>query len=151
LRQLIFLFGVGSLEEIRNLARHAHKESLFVIIEPNPYFLQHALYNEDFKMLDNINYILVTEKANELTDLFKILFSSKFFYLLRNVVFYLNSYYRKYNSSCVKEYIIEIRTAIKNRYFSIGNSIHDSLIGLINNLNNIRHMSETIVKYLWWN
>ncbi|MCO1601332.1 motility associated factor glycosyltransferase family protein [Desulfosporosinus nitroreducens] len=144
LKQLIFLFGIGSLEEIQKVASQAHKESLFVIIEPNPYFLQYALSYERFKILDNTNYIIVTEKPDKLTNLFKLLFSSKFFYLLRNVAFYFNSYYRKHDGGSVKDYIIEIRMAIENKYFNVGNSIHDSLIGLINNLNNIKWMFDNV-------
>ncbi|MEL7633404.1 MULTISPECIES: 6-hydroxymethylpterin diphosphokinase MptE-like protein [Sporomusa] len=144
IKQLVFLFGVASLHEIQKVAQTAHKESLIVIIEPNPYFLQHAMFYENFELLNNVNYIIVTEKPDKLTDLFKLLFSSKFFYLVKNVTFYLNSYYRKYDSGSIKEYILEIGTAIKNRYFSIGNSIHDSLIGLINNLNNIKALSENV-------
>ncbi len=142
LRQLIFFFGIGSLTEIQKVARCAHKDSLFIIIEPNPYFLQHVLYHEDFSLLDNINYILVTEKADKLADLFKLLFTTKFFNLARNLTFYFNDYYRKYDSAAVKEYVTEIGKAIKNKYFTIGNSIHDSLIGLINNFRNIQHLPE---------
>jgi len=144
LRQLIFFFGIVSLKEIKEVARSAHKESLFVIIEPNLYFLQHAMLYEDFKMLENINYIIVTKKSDNLAGLFQVLFYSNFFYLIQNAIFYLNSYYRKYDGSLVKEYIIKIGEAIKNRYFKIGNSIHDSLIGLINNLNNIKAVSENL-------
>ncbi|SHH67407.1 motility associated factor glycosyltransferase family protein [Desulfosporosinus lacus] len=142
LKQLIFFFGIGSLKEIRKVASLAHKESLFVIIEPNPYFLQHALSHENFKMLNNTNYILVTERPEGLSELFKFLFSSQLFYLLRNITFYFNSYYRKYDSASVKDYLIKITVAIKHKYFNIGNSIHDSLIGLVNNLKNIKWMSE---------
>ncbi|MHB8073695.1 motility associated factor glycosyltransferase family protein [Desulfosporosinus fructosivorans] len=144
LRQLIFIFGIGSLEEIRKVASHAHKDSLLVIIEPNPYFLQYAMTYEKFKILDNTNYIIVTEKPDRLTNLFKLLFSSNLFYLLHNVEFYYNYYYRKHDGASVKDYITEIRMAIKNKYFNIGNSIHDSLLGLINNLNNIKWMSENV-------
>ncbi len=144
LQQLIFFFGMASLEEIRLVAKHANPRSLFVIIEPNSYFLQYALEHEDFSILDGINYILVTEKPNHLTTLFKLLFTSKIFYLSKNILFYLNNYYRKYDAAAIKAYIAEIGPAIKNKYFTIGNSIHDSLIGLINNLNNISSLSENV-------
>lgn len=144
LKQLIFLFGIVSLVEIQKAATHANKDSLFVIIEPNPYFFQHALYFEDFHLLHNLNYIIVTEDVNNLSGLFKLLFSSRFFYLLRNVTFYLNYYYRNYDSASVIKYIKEIKSAIQHRYFTIGNSIQDSLVGLINNLNNIKALSENV-------
>lgn len=144
LQQLIFYFGIASLEEIRLVAQHANPKSLFVIIEPNSFFLQFALEHEDFSILDGINYIIVTEKPSGLTTLFKLLFTSKIFYLSKNIVFYLNAYYRKYDGAAVKAYIAEIGPAIKNKYFTIGNSIHDSLIGLVNNLNNISSLSENV-------
>lgn len=144
LKQIIFFFGIASFEEILEIAKNTHKESLFIIIEPNPYLMQYAMHNEEFRRLNHINYIIVTEKPNKLTNLFKLIFSSKFFYLTKNISFYLDSYYRKYNGRTIKEYIKEIGTAIKNKYFNMGNSIHDSLIGLINNLNNIKKISENI-------
>ncbi|CDX03138.1 Motility accessory factor [Desulfitobacterium hafniense] len=143
LKQMIFFFGIGSLLEIHNVAKSAHRDSLFVIIEPNPYFLQNALNHEDFKLLNEINYIIVTQKADDLTELLQLLFTTKFFNLIRNVIFYINYYYRNYDSSSVKTYVLRISAAIKNRFFSIGNSVHDSLIGLVNNLKNIKHLSHT--------
>lgn len=144
LRQLVFFFGIAALEEIKEVAKYAHPESFFVIIEPNPHFLQHALHYEDFSILDGIHYIIVTEKPTNLANLFKFILSSKIFYLTKNMIFYFNSYYRKYDGDSIKEYITEIGTAIKNKYFSIGNSIHDSLIGLVNNLKNIKAISENL-------
>lgn len=144
LKQLIFFFGIASLREIKEVANSANDDSLFVIIEPNPYMLQHALYYEDFRILKDIKYIIVTEKHDNLTDLYKTLLSQKSLNLIRNVIFYLNSYYRKYDGGIIKDYITEIGAAIKNKYFSTGNSIHDSLIGLINNLRNTRYLSSNV-------
>lgn len=141
IRQLIFFFGIASLDEVRRVAQNAHAESLFILIEPNPYFLQHAMHYEDFKLLDDIKYIIVSDKANNLIDLYDLLFSTRFFNLTKNIVFYLNDYYRKYDSSSIQEYIKQIGATLKNKLFIMGNSIEDSLIGLANNMKNIKAIS----------
>lgn len=142
LRQIIFFFGIASLSEIRTVAQRVHKESLFVIIEPKPYFLYHALHFEDFEILKGLSYIIVTEKLSNLQAVLNVLFSSKLFLLPK--VFYLNAYYRKYDGAIIREYINVIGTTIKSRYFTVGNSIYDSLVGLINNLKNVKAISENV-------
>ena len=144
LKQLIFFFGIASLEEVQKVARSAHEESIFILIEPNPCFLQYALNHEHFEVLNDINYIIVADEPTNLDGLFKLLFSTKFFYLTKNMLFYVNAYYRKYDGRSVQEYIKEIGTALQNKYFVIGNSIHDSLLGLINNMTNIKAISENV-------
>ncbi|SDF79719.1 motility associated factor glycosyltransferase family protein [Sporolituus thermophilus] len=137
LKQIIFFFGLASLKEIVDVASHAHPESLFVLIEPNLSLLQYALNNEDFAELDNLNYVVFAAEPAKIINFVEMLASSKIFLLMRRPFFYFNSFYRQRDLNLVKEYIVEIRQAISHKYFKIGNSIHDSLIGLINNMQNL--------------
>lgn len=137
LKQIVFFFGIASLQELIEVSRYAHPESLFVIIEPIPFFLVHALNDEDFSLLVKINYILVTEKSTNIGELLAFIFSSQLFLLAKKPIFYLNSYYRQFDAGIIKGYIKAISGEIHHRYFTIGNSIQDSLIGLVNNLQNI--------------
>lgn len=142
LKQIVFFFGIVSLNEIYEISKKMHKETLLILIEPKPYFLQHVLEVEDFTLLKDLNYIIVTEKPSNLSNLFRLLFSNRFLFIAKNPVFYLNSYYRQKDADLVRTYIREIGTALKHKYFTMGNSIHDSLIGLINNLKNISMLEQ---------
>ncbi len=137
LKQIIFFFGLASLKEVLDVARHANQESLFVLIEPSFSLLQYALNNEDFAILDDINYVIFAAEPAKIRSFIEMLASSKIFLLMKRPSFYFNSFYRQRNLNLVKEYIVEIRQAISHKYFKIGNSIHDSLIGLINNMKNL--------------
>lgn len=137
LKQVIFFFGLASLKEVLDVAMHANQESLFVLIEPSLSVLQYALNNEDFAQLDNINYVIFAAEPAQIRSFIEMLASSKIFLLMRRPAFYFNSFYRQRDLNLVKEYIVEIRQAISHKYFKIGNSIHDSLIGLINNMKNL--------------
>jgi len=143
LKQIIFFFGIGSIEEILAVSRYSHSESFFVIVEPKFSFLQHTLNVEDLKRLEGINYMIAAVDSKRITEIVRLLTGTKTFLMLRNPIFYFNSYYRQHDGAILKKYIIEIRDAIKHRFFKIGNSIHDSLLGLINNMKNLENISTT--------
>lgn len=137
LKQVIFFFGLSPIKEITSVASFAHPESFFVLIEPNLSILRYALNNEDFTQLENINYAIFSAEPSQISNFIDLLASSKIFLLMRRPFFYFNSYYRKRDFNLIKKYIAEIRQAIIHKYFKIGNSIHDSLIGLVNNMKNL--------------
>lgn len=141
LKQIIFFFGLTSIEEIVEVSRYANPSSLFVIIEPNLSVLRYALNIEDFSKLASINYMIAAVEANQMDEVLKSLVATKAFLLLKKPVFYLNSYYRRRDITLVKEYIIQIRDSIKHKFFRIGNSILDSLLGLIHNMQNLKAIS----------
>lgn len=141
LKQLIFFFGLASLDEIVKVASYAGPDVFFVLIEPNLSLLQYALNFEDFQKLKSINYMVAAAEPDQFADVMKTITSSKTMLLLKRPVFYLNSYYRYHDLAIIKEYILEISNYIKHKFFRIGNSIHDSLIGLIQNMQNLGSLS----------
>ncbi|MEG6584992.1 motility associated factor glycosyltransferase family protein [Dendrosporobacter sp. 1207_IL3150] len=143
LYQVIFFFGIASFEEIIKVSEHAHRNTLFVIIEPNLSFLQHALNQDDFRKLESINYILAGIGPEDVPNLMKAITATRALLLLKNPVFYINSFYRKNDLQIVKKYIVEIRNSIKHKFFRLGNAIDDSLIGLAHNMKNLKKIPMT--------
>jgi len=141
LKQIIFFFGIASIDEILEVSRYAHPESFYVIIEPSESLLQYALNYEDFRRLENINYMVAAIDSHRITKVMGLLTSGKTLVLLKKPIFYFNSYYRKHDLGILKEYIVQIRDAITHKFFKVGNSIHDSLLGLIHNMQNLNAMS----------
>lgn len=140
--QLIFFFGLASLEEILKVANYLNKDALFVLIEPNISVLQHALNFEDFQKLNSINYMVAAVDLEQVEDVMRAIMSTRAMLLLKKPSFYFNSYYRNKDLLLIKEYISQISKYIKHKFFRVGNSIHDSLIGLIHNMQNLSKLSD---------
>lgn len=143
LLQLVFFFGVSSMKEIEAVFAQANPESLFVFIEPNASLFSYAIEQEDFRMLQKLNYVIVVGDSTMVSETVRELSYSKALLLLRRPVFYFNTYYRKYELSLVKDCVAAITDVIKKRFFRIGNSIHDSLLGLIHNMQNLRALGQS--------
>lgn len=139
--QAIFCFGIVSIDEILQLAQHAHPESVFFLIETNFSLLQYALNEEDFIKLNKLNVMLIANGIECFEEPMKKISSSRLILLLRRPVFYFNSYYRNYEQKSLLPYIRKLRDVVCHKSFRIGNSIHDSLIGLIHNMVNIQHLN----------
>lgn len=145
LKQLIFMFGIASLQEIEIVAQTTHPDSVFIIIEPLPTLFVHALNDDDFSRLNNIKrYILITAASSEIESTLNIIFSGPLLMLARRPVFYFNSYYRRYDRELVIPYIKVIREFLVYKFSCIGNSAADSLVGLINNLKNLEPLSQSL-------
>lgn len=141
LRQLIFFFGLISVEEIIKVAKTANPDSFFVIIEPNLSLLRHALNSQDLEKLAGINFMLAAVEPEGFGEVMSGLLTTPALLLVKRPVFYFNSYYRQRDIKLLQQYIDPIRKEIKLKAFCMGNCIHDSLIGLIHNMKNMESMA----------
>lgn len=137
LTQIVFFFGLATLGELEEAQRRANPDSLFVIIEPNTSLFHHAIEHDDFQKVNVDKHIFLVDTPEKVSELLKELTYTKALLFLRRPVFYFNSYYREHELSLIKEYVSAIREAIQAKFFRIGNSIHDSLLGLVHNMQNI--------------
>lgn len=140
LRQLIFFFGLISVDEILNVAKHANPDSYFIILEPNLSILQFALNHQDLSRLSNLKFMIAAIEPSQVDTILKSLLATPVILLIKQPVFYFNSYYRQREIDLMREFIVNIRETIRHKFFRIGNSILDSLLGLIHNMQNLENM-----------
>lgn len=65
-RELVFVIGVYSVEEIRQLIQMKSGESLLVIIEPNAALFNHTLQYKDLSFINSSGIVLFADKISEL-------------------------------------------------------------------------------------
>lgn len=143
LMQAIFFFGIGSVEEIIRASELANPQSVFVIIEPNSSILNTVLSTEDLSLIKKVNCVFITGGLDDFEINVKKLTYSRILLILRNPVFYFNSYYYSKELKIVKKYIEMIRTILRDRFFRMGNDVHDSLMGLMYNIRNMPTLLRT--------
>lgn len=143
LTQLIFFFGLGSIDELLEISKLVHKDSFFVIVEPNLSILKSVVANDDLQRLEHLKYSIIAGPIENFEVSFKNIISTPILLLLKRPVFYLNSYYRNHELAVVREHIVILRSVIRDKMFRIGNDILDSLVGLINNMKNLQHLIKT--------
>lgn len=144
MRQLIFFFGLGSIEELLKVAKRSDPTSVFVIIEPNLSILKTVIEIDDLRKINGLKYMLIAGHVDEFETTLKKIINTSILLLLKKPVFYFNSYYRENELKLVKEHIVVLRNVILDQMFRVGNDIYDSLMGLVNNLKNLRHISNTL-------
>lgn len=141
--QIVFFFGLGSIKEILEVVEKANEQSVFVFIEPNLSILKTVVEIEDFAKIKLTNFVIVANKVEELEICFKEILQNRTLLLIKNMVFYFNDYYRKNELKLVKEYISIIGKVVRDRTFRVGNDVHDSLMGLLNNMQNLSALLST--------
>lgn len=140
-RELIFIFGVYGLDEIKYIIELANKNTTFIIIEPEKSFFYHALNRKDMSFLNKINNVSVVIKPiDDLPTIVDKLFQTQLIYRAKNIRFYSTYFYRHYHSSILSRMITIISSGLTYKLFVLGNSIEDSIKGLRQNLHNIRYL-----------
>ncbi|WP_394234928.1 motility associated factor glycosyltransferase family protein [Niallia oryzisoli] len=142
-RELIFIFGVLSIEEVKELIESSNPNSIFIILETNQEMFYHALHNKDLSILENRNIALFVDKTDYVAKYIEELLMTKAVFLIKNVRFYLTYYYRELQLVHTKELLKIVSSTIKYTLFSLGNSIEDSLEGLENNMLNLKYLRKS--------
>lgn len=144
-KEVIFVFGVHTINEIETLIKLKHPESLIVIIEYNPALFSYALNIKSLQCLANNKVILFvdSEIGNVSPFLQNIFYEFENLKYLSNIRFYLTEYYRNNELIKTKQYITAIRQVIVSIMQSFGNSLEDNLIGLERNLENIPYIAQS--------
>lgn len=138
--ELIFLIGINSINEINAAYRKKNNKSIIIVIEPNPSFFKYALNTKNLNVFEQENiYLFVDDNivniSSYLNNYFKDL---KFLGLINNSMFCFTEYYVKYDKKKSIDIIRFLKKYLRNRSLSLGNSIEDSLIGLEQNMNNLK-------------
>ncbi|MED4461188.1 motility associated factor glycosyltransferase family protein [Metabacillus fastidiosus] len=143
-REIVFVIGINSIYEIKELYNKVNKESCLVVIEPNLSFFNHVLHHKNLDIFQNKNVILFSDHIEQLSDFLRNFFSGySSIALAKNINFYQTDYYRKYELGTVKDVVQIIREVVRNVILSIGNSIEDGLDGLKNNLKNLKWLQRS--------
>lgn len=140
-RQLIFIFGIYAVEEIQLLIEKANKNTFFVIIETEQAFFLETLKQKDLMFLDRSNVMIIAQPIENVPSVLEWIFASYLMFLAGNSLFYSTYFYRTYGTSLERKLMDMISSQMLYRYTILGNSTEDSLIGLRNNLENLRFLS----------
>lgn len=139
-RQLIFIIGISSVKEINELIRKENKRSIFIIIEPNMDLFSYALHYKNLTMFKKESVILFNDEnwhnLNEFLQYF--LQNIQHIAYAKNVKIYLTSFYRQHGTHIAKEIVETLRKVITSAMHMYGNDPEDSLIGLRQNLENLK-------------
>lgn len=139
-RELIFVMGINSVEEIEKLIQTMSKESFLIIIEPNPSFFSYALNKRDLSFFRNFNVILFVDELSNLSIFLDKLFSTNLIYYLKSMRFYFTYFYRNYEVDICTYLVRAVKETAKYKAMLFGNSIEDSLTGFRHNMKNLPHL-----------
>ena len=138
-KELIFVIGINSINEINSVFKLKNHDSIMIIIEPKISFFQHVLANKDLSIFNNKNVLLFADSIELLPNFMSsFIYNLKYLSLIQNINFYITSYYREFDLNTAKKCINYIRKNIVSVLKAVGNSIEDSLQGLKNNLSNLK-------------
>lgn len=145
LKQVIFVIGLNSLEEIEQIYRNKHKESIVIVIEPNLSLFNYVLNAKNMRLFKQQQiYLYANDDRESLTPFLRsILLDFKLITILKNTEIYVTDFYRKYEFESSKKFVNKIKEVIRNIMLSFGNDIKDGLIGLENNLGNLKYITES--------
>lgn len=137
-RELIIVMGLYSVEEVKAVLEKANENSIIIVIEPNHDMFIYTLRSKDVSFLNRKNVILFSKPINELSGYLERLFKSAVYFLAGNLRYYGTFFYRQYDIATFREVVKSISAAVKFNFYSFGNSIEDSLIGLHQNMQNVK-------------
>ena len=139
-RELIFVIGIYSVEEIRQLIQMKSDESLLVIIEPNTTLFNYALQHKDLSFINSSGVVLFADKISQLSLLLdQFLLTDAIFYL-KTIKFYFTYYYRESDITSSIAIVKIIKEAVQYKTLMYGNSVEDSLIGFRHHMKNLKHL-----------
>lgn len=139
-REMIFVIGIYSTEEIRQIIQIKSSESLLVIIEPSATIFNHTLQYGDLSFINSSGAVLFADRISELPlFLDKFLLSDAIFYL-KTIKFYFTHYYREFDITSSIAIVKVIKEAVQYKTFIYGNSVEDSLIGFRQHMKNLKHL-----------
>lgn len=139
-KELIFVMGIYSITEIKQLIQTMSKESFLVIIEPGFSFFNYVLSDEDLSFFESSNVILFADALSNIPMFLDRLFSTSLIFYLKNIKFYFTSFYRNHGVDVCISLVREVKSVAKYKTTLYGNSIDDSLIGFRHNMRNIKHI-----------
>lgn len=141
-KEILFIFGVHAVNEIKHLYKTKNRDSLVIVIEPTLSFFSSAFVQKNLSVLGNDNILLFADNdiTNLVTFLQPVLHEINYAKLLKKINFYFTAYYRAHDTELLKQCVAIIRQTVTGVINSYGNDVEDSLIGLEHNLQNIKYI-----------
>lgn len=139
-KELIFLVGINSVSEVANILKTMSQESILVIVEPNESFFNLALNKKDLKFFESPNVILFADNVNNFPLFLDGLFSTIAIFFIKNIKFYFTYYYRQFDLETCISIVKSIKKTAQYKTLVYGNSVEDSLLGLKQNMINLKHL-----------
>lgn len=143
-RELIFVVGIQSVEEIKKVIALKGSESLLVIIEPNGSLFNYSLHQKDLSFLHTTTgVVLFADKISNLSlFLDKFLLTNAIFYV-KTIKFYFTHFYREQDIQPSVAIVRVIKEIVNYKTMMYGNSVEDSLIGFKHNMKNLKHLTRS--------
>lgn len=142
-RELIFVLGIYSVEEIQKLIQSMGDESLLVIIEPNVSLFSYSLQQKDLSFLERPGSVLFADKVSNLSQfLDKYLLTNAIFYV-KTIKFYFTHLYREQDIQTSLAVVKLIKESVNYKAMMYGNSVEDSLIGFRHHMKNLKHLTRS--------
>lgn len=138
--ELIFVLGFGSPRETAALMDAANPASIFVFVEPNLAFFQHALLTWDMKTFNNRNVIVIAKRLAGLGQALSQLATTPIILYCRNVRIYSTYYYRTYEAPTTLAVAKTVAERIIYQMRHMGNDFTDSVWGITHDLANVRNL-----------
>lgn len=144
-KELIFVIGINSINEIRQLYKKKNKSSIILVMEPRLSFFQHALHNKDLSVFSKENiYLFADSQIKSINEFLQpLMHALSIVGLAKNISFYITDYYRKSDFELSKSVVNIIHQVTRSIIHSIGNDVEDSLQGLKHNLDNFKYICES--------
>lgn len=139
-RELIFVIGIYSVEEIKRVIHSMSDESLLVIIESNSAHFNYTLQNKDLSFFQNSNVVIFADKISNLPLFFDKFFLTDAIFYLKTIKFYFTNFYREQDIQSSVAIIKTIKEVVSYKTMIYGNSVEDSLIGFKHNMINLKHL-----------
>lgn len=143
-RELLFVLGINSIHELREIYRNKNKNSIMIVVEPNLSFFDHAFTTKNLNLFKNKDAILFADDKMNLAEFLQpLLHDINILALIKNISFYMTNYYRKYGTDEAMECVRIIKQATRSIVIAMGNDVLDSLQGLEQNLINIPYIRKS--------
>lgn len=142
-KEVIFIFGLNNIQEIRQIIRKKNINSIVLIVEPRLMFFKHVLSNKSLDFLkDEKIFLFADNQIENITEFLRMfILDINLIGKFKNIVIYLNHYYRNHDFELTKKTIILIKQYIRSATTAIGNDVSDSVQGLEQNLKNLLQLS----------
>ncbi|MBP2645906.1 MAG: hypothetical protein H6Q75_1346 [Firmicutes bacterium] len=142
-RELILIIGITGEEEIKWIIDNSNAGSRIIIVEPNLGLLYDAINRNDLTTLINPRVSVAAVPTSQMGAVLENYLLSGLIVMASNIRVYSTYLYRNYFVNEIRKLVEIFSLTIKYVYFSLGNDVRDTLIGLENNLHNIGHMLES--------
>ncbi|WP_338707161.1 MULTISPECIES: motility associated factor glycosyltransferase family protein [Paenibacillus] len=143
-RELIFVVGIQSVEEINKVIELMGNESLLVIIEPNGSLFNYSLNQKDLSFLHTTTgAVLFADKISNLSLFLDKFLSMNAIFYMKTIKFYFTHFYREQDIQSSLAIIRVIKEIVNYKTMLYGNSVEDSLIGLKHHMMNLKHLTRS--------